>query len=155
MRADNGLQATAAMANQERLRETISGKLDQDYLHQREAAGWRIASIEWVRETSGVSPSGSIREEVPYGMRVGPDCIHLEEDSSEKEAILLMLEMIVQEIRLPQVASELNRRGFRTRAGQDWDAVAVFNLLPRLIEMGPKIFSSEEWVQRRPKVLSV
>jgi hypothetical protein len=142
------------MANQERLRETISGKLDQDYIREREAGGWRIASVEWVRETSEAPPS-TIREEVPYGMRVGPDCLHLEEDSTEKQAILLMLEMIVQEIRLPQVATELNRRGFRTRAGQDWDAVGVFNLLPRLIEMGPKIFSSQEWVQRRPKVVSV
>ena len=104
------------MANQERLRETISGKLDQDYIREREAGGWRIASVEWVRETSEAPPS-TIREEVPYGMRVGPDCLHLEEDSTEKQAILLMLEMIVQEIRLPQVATELNRRGFPP--GQD------------------------------------
>jgi hypothetical protein len=51
------------------------------------------------------------------------------------------------------VAEELNRRGFRTRAGGDWSPVAVFNLLPRLIEVGPRIFSSEEWIVRRPKLV--
>jgi recombinase len=142
------------MANQERLREMISGPLDPDYLRQREAAGWRVAAVEWVRENSTATAAPRAIEEVPYGMRVGPDCIHLEEDSTETQAMLLMLEMIVQEIRLPQVAEELNRKGFRTRAGSEWSPVAVFNLLPRLIELGPRIFSSEEWIERRPRVVS-
>ena len=142
------------MANEERLRETIAGRLDPDYLRQREAAGWRLAAVEWVRERETPQPAPAPREEVPYGMRVGPDCAHLEEDASETQAMLLMLEMIVQEIRLPQVAAELNRRGFRTRSGGDWNPVAVFNLLPRLIEVGPRIFSSAEWIERRPRVVS-
>jgi len=142
------------MANQERLRETISGPLDPDYLRRREASGWRLAVVEWVRESDEPQAKGPPREEVPYGMRVGADCVHLEEDASETQAMLLMLELIVQEIRLPQVADELNRRGFRTRAGSEWNPVAVFNLLPRLIEVGPRIFSSEEWIGRRPRVVN-
>src|SRR6185369_9952534 len=107
-------------------------------------AGWRVAAVEWVRESAAAPASKTPpREEVPYGMRVGLDCIHLEEDSTETQAMLLMLEMIVQEIRLPEVAAELNRRGFRTRTGSEWSPVAVFDLLPRLIEIGPRIFSSE------------
>jgi hypothetical protein len=142
------------MANQERLREMISGPLDPDYLRQREAAGWRVAAVEWVRDNGAAPDKAPPREDVPYGLRVGPDCVHLEEDSGEIQAIMLMLELIVQEMRLPQVAAELNRRGFRTRAGSDWSPVAVFNLLPRLIEIGPRVFTSEEWVQRRPRVVS-
>jgi hypothetical protein len=142
------------MANQERLREIISGPLDPDYLRQREAAGWRVAAVEWVRDSGTAPDKAPVCEDVPYGLRVGPDCVHLEEDASEIQVIMVMLEMIVQEMRLPQVAAELNRRGFRTRSGLDWSPVAVFNLLPRLIELGPRIFNSEEWVQRRPRVVS-
>ena len=142
------------MANQERVRETIAGPLDPEYLRQREEAGWRLAAVEWVRERAGVPEKAPAREEVPYGMRVGADFVHLEEDAAETQAMILMLEMIVQEIRLPQVAEELNRRGFRTRTGGDWSPVAVFNLLPRLIEVGPRIFSSEEWIVRRPRLVN-
>jgi len=30
--------------------------------------------------------------------------------------------------------------------------VAVFNMMPRLIEVGPRLFSSEEWKTRQQKV---
>jgi hypothetical protein len=83
--------ASGAMANEDRLREVISGPLEPDYLRQREAAGWRVAAVEWVRG-SGETPEPVAREEVPYGLRVGSDCIHLEENASEKQAMLLMLE---------------------------------------------------------------
>ena len=54
--------------------------------------------------------------------------------------ILLALELIVQDFRLSQVATELNRRQYRTRAGTQWNAASVFELLPRLIDVGPRIF---------------
>ena len=53
---------------------------------------------------------------------------------------------------LPQVAEELNRRGFRTRTGGKWSPVSVFQMLPRLIEIGPRLFSTEEWHQRRERI---
>src|SRR5581483_203483 len=152
MRADTRLQPCAIMANQEHVREMISGRLDPEYLRQKEAAGWRVAAVEWVRENETPSPDTPARQEIPYGMRIAADCLHLEEDASEVQAMMLMLELIIQETRMPQVAAELNRRGFRTRNGAEWSPVAVFNLLPRLIEMGPRIFSSDEWIERRPRV---
>jgi recombinase len=142
------------MSKQERLREALSGSLDVEYLRQREAAGWRLAAVEWVRDT-GETAQPAPHEEVPYGLRIGPDCVHLEEDATEKQAMMLILEMLIQDVRLPQVAVELNRKGFRTRAGNDWTPVAVFDLLPRLIEAGPRIFSSKEWAVRRPRLMSV
>jgi len=36
-----------------------------------------------------------------------------------------------------------------------WTPTAVFTLLPRLIEVGPQMFSSEEWIGRREKILHV
>jgi hypothetical protein len=33
-----------------------------------------------------------------------------------------------------------------------WTRIAVFNMMPRLIEVGPRLFSSEEWEKRRLKL---
>jgi hypothetical protein len=42
----------------------------------------------------------------------------------------------------------LNRKRFRTRAGANWTPGSVFDMLPRLIQVGPRIFSSTEWSAR-------
>ena len=60
-----------------------------------------------------------------------------------------MLEMIVQDRRVTEVALELNRRGYTTRNGQPWTPTGVFEMMPRLIEEGARTFSSEEWALRR------
>jgi hypothetical protein len=62
--------------------------------------------------------------------------------------LILMMDLIVQDAALSLVAEELNRKGFRTRGGAGWTPGAVFDLLPRLIEVGPRIFSSSEWTAR-------
>ena len=140
------------MAQQERIREAFASPPDPEYLRERQAAGWRLAAIEWVRDAAGAQPAAPA--DLPYGVRIAGDCLHLEEDPVEKQALVVMLEMIVQDTRLTQVASELNRRGFRTRQGQEWSPGEVFNLMPRLIEVGPRVFSSEEWIERRPRLLN-
>jgi len=55
--------------------------------------------------------------------------------------------------RQASIAEELNRRDFRTRAGSMWTPTGVFALLPRLIEIGPRMFRSDEWIARREKIL--
>ena len=142
------------MANEQRLREAWSGPLTEEHIRARARSGWKVAAIEWVREEPLARAEETV-EEIPYGLRVAGDCAHLEEEPGEKQAMLVMLEMIIQDMRLPEVATELNRRGFRTRRGGEWTPVMVFNLLPRLIEVGPRFFSSEEWVARRPRVLQL
>jgi hypothetical protein len=57
--------------------------------------------------------------------------------------------LIVQDLPLSRVADELNRQSFRTRDGFQWSQISVFNLLPRLVEAGPHIFSSQQWTARR------
>ncbi len=116
----------------------------------RLAEGWRLAAVVWERDAeAGSVARRPVQEVVPFGLRVDQDCEHLEEDTQENEVILLALELIVQDFRLSQVAVELNRRQYRTRARTQWNAASVFELLPRLIDVGPKIFSSQEWAERR------
>ena len=56
-----------------------------------------------------------------------------------KAAMELMLQLIVEDKSLSQVATELNQNGFRNRSGEAWTQTMMFNLLPRLIEVAPDI----------------
>jgi hypothetical protein len=141
------------MAKLERVRETVEGSLDTEYVKQRTRAGWKLVGVEWEREVQEASPGAEPRlEEAPFGVRVGGDCEHLEENPQEMQFLLSMMELIIQDISISKVAEELNRKGYRTRKGTEWGPVAVFNMLPRLIELTPRIFASEEWVERRKRL---
>ena len=138
------------MAQVERIREDWQGAPTQDDIRGKADAGWRPVAIVWERETGDKQ---FLREvDVPYGLKVAQDAQHLEENPDEHQVLLLTMELIVQDMRLSQVAEELNRRGFRTRAGFSWNPASVFELLPRLIESGPRIFTSAEWVERRRRL---
>lgn len=142
------------MARIERIREAMTGPVDAEHMRQKAEAGWRLVALEWQRDIPGEEPeSETLIQEIPYGLRVATDCFHLEEDPNEKNALIMMMDLIVREDPFSQVARELNERGFRTRSGALWNPVSVFNMLPRLIEVGPKIFSSEEWLDRKERLL--
>ncbi len=64
----------------------------------------------------------------------------------------LMMDLVVQDFPFSSIASDLNEKGFRTRDGKLWNQVPVFKMLPRLIEIGPGLFSTEEWAARRQKL---
>jgi len=135
------------MGKLQRTREVLSGPLTQDYVAQKGREGWRLTALEWEREVEDSDPR-SLRQDVPYGLRVSPDCTYLEENASEKQALVLMMDLIVQDCPLSLVAEELNRKGLRTRSGGNWTPGSVFDLLPRLIEVGPRLFSSNDWTAR-------
>ncbi len=144
------------MPKVERVREVLRDSLREEYVKQRADAGWRLVALEWEREVEGeAGEPPELIEDVPYGLRVAADCSHLEEDPAEKQALLLMMDLIVQDRPLSQVADGLNRAAFRTRQGTPWSPVSVFNMLPRLIEVGPRIFSSEDWMARRERLMRV
>lgn len=151
------------MAKLERIREAIKGPLDTEYIRKREAEGWRLMAIEWevewARESATGAPPPATEElrldEPPFGMEVAGDCARLQENSTEMDFLLSMMELIIQDISLSKVADELNRKGFRTRKGTEWGPVAVFNMLPRLIELTPRIFASAEWIERRKRLSPV
>jgi hypothetical protein len=138
------------MAKLERVREVLSKPLEPEYVKQRAEAGWKLVAVEWEHavEADEKEPRRAI-EEVPYGLRVGDDCAHLIENPAETQVLIRMLDCIVQDYPFSKVADELNRSGLRTRTGSKWEAVSVYNMLPRLIQVGPRIFSSEEWQTRR------
>ena len=141
------------MAESERIRESLQAPLDATYMKQREQAGWKLVAVEWERTAAAVpappaEPAPSL-EDAPFGLRVAGDCEHLEQNPAEMQFLLSMMELIIQDISLVKVAEELNRKGFRTRKGAEWGPVAVFNMLPRLIELTPQIFNNEEWLERR------
>jgi hypothetical protein len=142
------------MAKIERVRETWSRPITAEYLAQQASYGWKLVSVVWEREIeSDPSDPSPRQEDPPYGLRVAGDGVHLEENTAELEVLLVIMEEIVQDHRLSQISEELNRRDFRTRNGSMWTPTAVFGLTPRLIEVGPHMFSSEEWIVRRGKIL--
>jgi len=131
----------------DRIRQVLSGPIDWEQVKSYQNEGWRIAAIEWERDLTVARPSEE--EATPYGLRVANDCTKLEEDSLEREVLVSMMELMIQDGPYSFVAEELNRRGYLTRSGTKWSAVSVFEMLPRLIDTGPKIFSSPEWIERR------
>ena len=139
----------------DRVRDIISGPLTPDYFQQRTAKGWIVTAVEWrkpvMQEEESPTPAGS-QQEVPYGQRVAPDCGHLVEDEYEMELLLFIYEKTVSGWRPTEVAAELNHRGYRTRPGSYWTAGAVFDLLPRLVELSPKLQARPDWPLRRAKL---
>src|SRR5271155_5893808 len=143
------------MAESERIRESVQGPLDATYVKQREQAGGKLVAVGWERAAAAPEVPAALAGappslvEAPFGLRVAGDCEHLEQNPTEMQFLLSMMELIIQDISLVKVAEELNRKGFRTRMGAEWGPVAVFNMLPRLIELTPRIFDNEEWLERR------
>jgi hypothetical protein len=141
------------MPKKERIREAITSLANPNYLTERAAAGWRIAAIEWERDVpEEASERAPWSEEIPYGMQASEDGSRLVENPAETEIVLLALDMIVEDCPLSQASSEMNRRGYRMRDGKPWTPAALFKLLPRMIQMGPHLFSSEQWMTRRQKL---
>lgn len=133
-----------------RYRQSVAGIPADVEIAAREREGWKLVALEWERDAE--SDAAPPQVDVPFGLRVAGDCRHLEEDPDEMEALTLGMELLVSECPFTRISDELNRRGHRTREGTAWTPVLVFNLLPRLIEVGPRIFPTEEWAQRREKI---
>lgn len=139
------------MAHFERIRDVISGPFSPDIIKQRTAVGWQLVSIEWRRERPDAETptEGAFSEDIPYGLRISDDCQRLEIEPTENLALMLMMDLLGQDFSYAQIVSDLNEKGFRTREGKPWSRVAVFNMMPRLIEVGPRLFASDEWRHTR------
>jgi hypothetical protein len=141
------------MPKKERVREPITNLASPEYLTQRAAAGWKLVALEWEREADGeMAEPREWVEDIPYGLQVAGDCSRLVENPAETEVIVLALDMIVEDCPLSQVAGEVNKRGYRMRDGKLWTPGALFSLLPRMIAVGPRVFSSAEWMTRKQRL---
>jgi len=144
------------MARVERIREVLAGPLTVAQIEKKSGEGWKPVVVVWERQVEDGKPARvDIAEDVPYGLKISEDCLELEQDIQEKEALLVMLEMIIQDKPPSEIAESLNQRGFRTRHNNKWTPGTVFDMLPRLIEVGPRVFTSEEWVVRRGRLMNV
>jgi Recombinase len=135
------------MKKRERVRQTVSGPLQADEIKQQTEKGWKLVAIEWEREVEVAEDQ--LPAEVPFGLQIAPETQRLETNPAEREILFLIMELIVQEGSYARIADEINRRGFRTRSGERWTSVAVFEIIPRLIEVGPHVLRSVEWQKRR------
>jgi hypothetical protein len=135
------------MKKTERVRQVVLGPLGVADLKQQTEKGWKLVAIEWEREVDAAEDQ--LPADVPFGLQMAPETQRLEENPVEREMLFLLMELIVQEGSYARIADEINRRGFRTRQGAEWSPVSVFEMLPRLIEVGPHVFQSPEWQKRR------
>lgn len=138
------------MKRTERVRQRVSGPLESTDLQERTAGGWKLVAVEWEREVEAADDQ--LLTEVPFGLRIDPETQGLEQNPAEREILLQLMELIVQEGSYAHIAEEINRRGLRTRQGEKWTPVSIFEMLPRLIEVGPRLFQSNEWQKRRQHI---
>lgn len=141
----------------DRIRDVIVGPLTFDYFHQRITQGWTVAAVEWRNSlaASELSAGETDLQEPPYGQRISQDCGHLVEDKLETDVLLFIYERVVSGWRPTEIAAELNKRGHRTRRQLPWTPGAVFDLLPRLIELSPKLQGRPDWPSRRARLTVV
>ncbi len=136
------------------LRDEIESPVSLDYFQQRMAAGWTLKAVEWERKDEETAPFSPSTVALPYGIAVVPDTARLQPKAEEVEIMQTILELIAVEKGVSHIAAELNSRGYATRGGKPWTSTAVFNLLPRLIEVAPDILKDEDWQARRRKAVS-
>ena len=141
------------------MRERVTILPTSSYLSKMHDAGWTLVALEWEREVETSGPQdpepAAATEEIPFGLRIGADCLHLEDDPLEMQTLRFLAEMIVQDISFRSMAEALNVREYRTRDGRPWNAASVFKMVPRLIEVAPRILSGAEWETRKKQLTSI
>jgi hypothetical protein len=128
------------MAKIERIREALARPFDEGHFKTRLKEGWRPVAVHWERDVDNEAPDAQWIEDVPFGLRVADDCLHLEDNPVERRSLELMLKLMSSDKSMSQIARELNAQNLRTRNGGAWTQTAVFNMLPRLIEAAPQIW---------------
>jgi Recombinase len=144
----------------DRIREKITILPTAQYISKMHDAGWTLVALEWEREVEVAgealdSETELSAEEIPFGLRIAPDCRHLEDDPLEMQTLKFITEMIVQDVSFKSMADALNAREYRTRDGRPWNAASVFKLTPRLVEIAPRILSGNEWDSRKKQLSRV
>jgi hypothetical protein len=146
----------------DRIREKVTILPTSVYLSKMHDAGWSLVALEWEREIEisgrpeAPAPEAEVgSEEIPFGLRIAGDCRHLEDDPLETQTLKFLAEMIVQDISFTSMADALNVREYRTRDGHPWSAARVFKLIPRLIDVAPRLLSGSEWESRKRQLSKV
>jgi DNA invertase Pin-like site-specific DNA recombinase len=122
-------------------RHSVQGDGDDSTLVKRDlkvVGRNRLASLvrdimtvvsQWEREAIGERTRDAMNHKrangervgtVPFGWRLAPDGIHLEENPSEQQALSNMRDLRAAGHTLRAIADELNRQGCLTRRGTAW-----------------------------------
>jgi hypothetical protein len=130
-----------------RVRETVWEPPSPQYLVEKARKGWTLVALEWEREMNAEeAASMGLACDVPFGLRIAANSLTLEEDPQERAILTAMLDLIVKDdVRFSKIAQALNEQGYRARGGGRWTQSAVFEMLPRLVEVAPTILTSEQW----------
>lgn len=144
----------------DRIREKVTILPTSVYLSKMHDAGWSLVALEWEREievsgSSNEPEPEAATEEIPFGLRIAAEGRHLEDDPLETQTLKFLAEMIVQDISFNSMADALNIREYRTRDGQPWSAARAFKLIPRLIDVAPRLLSGSEWESRKKQFFKV
>ena len=140
------------MRELERFREPVSALPTFQAVENKQKEGWRLVAIEWERE--GFREASEGRRPLPYGLRISTDCQHLEVNPAERDVVATIIAMIAGDHPLSRIAAELNHRGSKTRSGAEWTQLKIFQMLPRVIELGPEILSQREWSESKKRLLA-
>ena len=144
----------------DRIREKVTIPPTSVYLSKMHDAGWHLVALEWEREIDFSGEPEPLAEEfgseeIPFGLRIASDCRHLEDDPLETQTLKFLAEMIVQDVSFKSMADALNAREYRTRDGHPWNSASVFKLIPRLIEIAPRLLTGSEWESRKKQLTKV
>ena len=138
------------MSVNERIREHRDDLPSEEELRGRQSEGWRVVAVEWERgpgstEVAAASP----KHEIPYGLRPSSDGLFLEDHPEELATLRQILSGMVDDVALSAIAETLNEEGQRTRHNRHWKQGDLFDLLPRIVEVGADILRSEAWSDER------
>ncbi|HLJ45342.1 MAG TPA: hypothetical protein VKU01_05015 [Bryobacteraceae bacterium] len=140
------------MASVERIHESAEILPGTAELKRRAVDGWRLVALVWEREVGpGGAPLNEF-EDIPFGLQISEDCQHLVDNPAEKQILMMAMDLICEDKTISQVSEALNAKGQYMRNGGKWTPAAVFQLLPRLIDTGPRIFTSKQWIDRKMPV---
>jgi hypothetical protein len=148
------------MKKHERIREKVTILPTSMYLSKMHDAGWTLVALEWEREIefSGApepQEEAVATEEIPFGLRIAADGHHLEDDPLEMQTLMFLAELIVQDVSFTSMADALNVRDYRSRSGAPWNSASVFRLVPRLIDVAPRILQGKEWESRKKQLTRI
>jgi DNA invertase Pin-like site-specific DNA recombinase len=113
---------------------SVAESLDTSSAAGRLVLNIMTAVSQWEREAIGERTRDALRHKrsrgervgnIAFGYRLAPDGVHIEPEPSEQAMIDTIGELRAKGRSLRRIATDLNRRGWRTRKGTEWRLESV------------------------------
>ena len=125
---------------------SVAESLDTSSAAGRLVLNIMTAVSQWEREAIGERTRDALSHKrsrservgnIAFGYRLAPDGVHVELEPVEQAAITAIAELRTEGRSLRRIATDLNRRGWRTRRGSEWRLESVARIAssktPRLL----------------------